>query len=67
MLANIFPGGSVAKILEERLSALKEETGLIEEDARGSAIETLVADILEAYQKNPDTKILLTKNMTHLR
>lgn len=63
VLANIFPSGSIAKILEERLAAIKEETGLIEEDARGSAIEMLVTDILEAYQKDPNTKILLAKNL----
>jgi intracellular multiplication protein IcmB len=63
VLANIFPNGTVAKVLEERLSQLKEESGLIEDEAIGSAIDLLVADILEAYQKDLNTKILLTKNI----
>lgn len=63
VLANIFPNGSVSKVLEVRLSQLKEESGLIEDEAIGSAIDLLVNDILEAYQKNPDTKILLAKSL----
>ncbi|MCC5791948.1 MAG: type IV secretion protein IcmB [Legionellaceae bacterium] len=61
VLANLFPNGSVARIIEERLDAIKETSGLIEEDATGSVIESLVTDILEVYQRDPDARVLPSK------
>ncbi|MDX1837490.1 type IV secretion protein IcmB [Legionella taurinensis] len=58
LLAALFPNGSVAKIIEERLAAMKAEVGLIEEDAKNSVIEQLVSDILNAYTKDPNVKML---------
>ncbi len=58
ILANIFPNGSVAKEIEMRLSIMKEGAGLIEEDAKTSVVEQLVIDILDAYAKDPNIKIL---------
>ncbi|WED43630.1 type IV secretion protein IcmB [Legionella cardiaca] len=58
LLAALFPNGSVAKEIEVRLSSMREQTGLIEEDAKESVIEQLVNDILNAYSKDPNIKIL---------
>ncbi|QRN03156.1 type IV secretion protein IcmB [Legionella sp. MW5194] len=58
LLAALFPNGSVAKIIEERLAAMKAEVGLIEDDVKDSVIEQLVSDILNAYTKDPNVKML---------
>lgn len=61
LLAALFPNGSIAKILEERLAAVKEKGGLIEEELRESMTDQLVNDILEAYSKDPNIKSLPVK------
>lgn len=61
VLASLFPNGSITKELEARLEIVKQEEGLIEEDLKSSVIDGLVADILEAYNKDPDVKFLPTK------
>lgn len=58
VLAGLFPNGSVAKEIEQRLASMKVEAGLIEEDTKISVMEQLVNDILEAYAKDPNVKIL---------
>lgn len=58
VLANLFPNGSIAKELENRLTSMREEYGLIEEDARTSLMEQLVSDILNAYAKDPNARVL---------
>lgn len=60
VLANLFPSGSLAKVVEERMARLKEQTGVLEENADLSIIEQLVQDILQAYAKDPDVKFLRT-------
>ncbi|MCE3044437.1 type IV secretion protein IcmB [Legionella sp. 16cNR16C] len=57
-LAALFPNGSVAKEVENRLIMMKSEVGLIEEDAKESVIEQLVNDLLNAYAKDPNMKSL---------
>ncbi|CDZ76926.1 Type IV secretory pathway, VirB4 components [Legionella massiliensis] len=61
LLATLFPGGSVAKEIENRLSMMKEAGGFIEEDAKSSVVVQLVTDILDAYSKDPNVKMLPTK------
>lgn len=61
VLAALFPNGSVAKEIENRLAVLKTETGLIEDDAKESVIEQLLSDILNAYAKDPNVKMLPNK------
>ncbi|MEM1243246.1 MAG: type IV secretion protein IcmB [Pseudomonadota bacterium] len=61
VLANLFPSGSVKKVIEARLNALREETGLIEETASTSIADQLLEEILEAYAKNPNVKSLPLK------
>lgn len=58
ILATLFPSGSVAKIIERKLVALKEEQGIISEEVKLSAIDTLVEEIMAQYSRNPDFKHL---------
>lgn len=58
VLANLYPNGSVAKVIEDRLAMMKAQEGLIEEDDKRSAIEQLVNDILSAYSRDPNIKVL---------
>ena len=58
-LASLFPSGSVAKEIADRLNVLKQNGGLIEEEGRISIIEQLVNDILTAYASNPNSKTLV--------
>ena len=59
-LASLFPNGSVAKEIAERLDILKEMGGLIEEEGKGGVIEELVSEILQAYAHDPNCKTLIT-------
>lgn len=61
LLAALFPNGSVAKVIEARLAAMKEKGGLIEEEEKESVIDQLINDILEAYSKDPNIKTLPAK------
>ncbi len=58
VLATIFPTGSVAKLVEARLNALREKHGLIEEGTELGVVEELVEQIIEEYKKNPNFKKL---------
>jgi intracellular multiplication protein IcmB len=58
VLANLFPGGSAAKVIENRLLTVKDEGGLIDEDVKLGVIDSLLAQILKEYAKNPDVKYL---------
>ena len=55
-LALLFPNGSVTKEINERLNALKEEVGLIEDDTRLSVVDQFVNDILNTYARDPNSK-----------
>ena len=57
-LASLFPNGSVAKEVADRLNMLKEEAGLIEEEGTLSVVEQLVSEILAAYSHDPSSKSL---------
>ena len=58
LLATLFPSGTVTKLVEARLSALKEEYGVITDREKLSVIDKIVEDILTEYKKNPDFKVL---------
>jgi intracellular multiplication protein IcmB len=58
VLANIFPGGSASKTIESKLSEVKEQSGVIGEEAHEGVIDQLIHDILEAYKENPNVKNL---------
>ena len=57
-LASLFPNGSVAKEIADRLNRLKEEGGLIEEEGNLGIVEQFVSEILQAYANNPNSKSL---------
>lgn len=58
VLATLFPGGTVKKLIEKRLAGMKEEQAIITEDITSSMVDRLVQEILEEYSKNPDIKRL---------
>ena len=58
-LATLFPSGSVTKQINERLNALKEEVGLIEDEARLSVVDQFVNDILDTYARDPNSKTMV--------
>lgn len=58
VLANLFPSGSVKKLIEQRLALLKEAQSVIEEDSGLSIADQLLEEILDAYSNNPDVKSL---------
>ena len=58
VLASLFPNGSIAKELEARMISMKEQVGLIEDEQKEGMIDQLVNDILEAYSKDPNIKVL---------
>lgn len=58
VLATLFPAGSVKKLVEKRLSTLKEEEGMITDEVKLSIIDTLLKEILSEYSKNPELKRL---------
>jgi intracellular multiplication protein IcmB len=58
VLANLFPGASVKKLVESRLAKLKETTSVIQDNAGLSIADQLLEEILAAYAKNPDVKAL---------
>ncbi|MDP3560430.1 MAG: type IV secretion protein IcmB, partial [Legionellaceae bacterium] len=61
LLATLFPKGSVAKEVEERLAMVGQEKGLISDDQRVGVIDALAEEILIAYSKDPNLKILPVK------
>lgn len=53
VLATLYPAGSAAKVVEDRLSSVKEEGGLISEEKTNSVIDELVEEIIAEYHKDP--------------
>lgn len=58
VLGNIFPSGSAAKLVENRLADMRDRQVVIDDQARGGVVESIVKEILEAYSINPDIKSL---------
>lgn len=58
VLANIFPGGSAKKAIEDRLNSVKVSNGLIDDEAKQSVLDEIVQAILNAYAENPAVKTL---------
>jgi intracellular multiplication protein IcmB len=59
LLATLFPGGTITKVIEKRLNMLKEqEVGIITEDAALSLVDQLLEEILAEYKKNPNIQSL---------
>ncbi len=58
LLATLFPSGSAAKAIEDRLASLKEKHLLIDEEVKQGVIDQLISDILSEYAKDPHFKFL---------
>ncbi|EKD74649.1 MAG: hypothetical protein ACD_44C00371G0006 [uncultured bacterium] len=58
VLAALFPSGSVKKLIERRLEALKSEKGMITDAISKGVVEQLVDQIVLEYMKNPNVKSL---------
>lgn len=63
VLSSLFPSGSVGKLLEDRLSEMRKEEGLITEEKRIGLIDGLINEILDAYSANPNLKSLPKKSL----
>lgn len=53
VLAKVYPTGSAAKIVEDRLAHVKEEGGLISEEKTNSVIDELVEEVISIYHTDP--------------
>jgi intracellular multiplication protein IcmB len=58
VLATLFPSGTAAKVIEDRLANLKERHRAIDEEARTTVVSDVVAEILSEYAKNPNVQRL---------
>jgi intracellular multiplication protein IcmB len=58
VLANLFPSGSAAKVVENRLADMRDKHIVIDDETRVGMIDGIVANILEEYAKNPDVRVL---------
>lgn len=52
ILANLFPTGSAAKVVEDRLSRVKVEGEMISKEESAHVIDEIVAEILKTYEKS---------------
>jgi intracellular multiplication protein IcmB len=59
VLANIFPSGSAAKLVENRLADLREREEAIDDKVKTGVIEGIIDDILEAYAADPNVRVLV--------
>lgn len=57
-LALLFPRGSATDYLEKRLETMKEESGMISEEASDSIVDELLGRIVKTYQDNPKARNL---------
>ncbi len=51
-LAIMYPSGSAARVVEERMSVLKDKDGLISDERSQSVVEELINEIYTLYKKN---------------
>jgi intracellular multiplication protein IcmB len=48
----MYPNGSAARVVEERMNMLKDKDGLISDDRSQSVVEALINEIHDLYKKN---------------
>lgn len=51
LLAMLYPHGSAAKAVEERLNQIKEQTGMITDESATSVIQQIIDEIYQTYKK----------------
>jgi len=54
LLAKLYPSGSAAKVVEQRLAAIKKEGEIISTEQSMNVVDTLIAEIMEKYRNDPD-------------
>ncbi|MHA7840883.1 MAG: type IV secretion protein IcmB [Gammaproteobacteria bacterium] len=59
LLAKLFPSGSAMGLVEKRITRLKEKATMIEEESGLSIVDGLIAEVIEAYRKDPDAPCLV--------
>lgn len=52
LLAMMYPNGSAARVVEERMTQFKDTSSLITEELATSVVDGLINEIYELYQKN---------------
>lgn len=58
-LACLYPNGSVAKEVEQRMNTLKQKVGTVAEEHHEGVIEQLVNEILATYSRDPNSRSLM--------
>ncbi len=53
VLAAMYPAGSAAKVVEDKLTHVKSTDGLISEERTNSVIDEMIEEIVETYHKDP--------------
>ncbi|HSX20282.1 MAG TPA: type IV secretion protein IcmB [Gammaproteobacteria bacterium] len=53
VLATLYPAGSAAKVVEDRLSHVKTVDGLISEEKTNSIIDQIIEETVEIFHKDP--------------
>lgn len=54
LLAKLYPSGSAAKEVENRLAAIKKEGEIITKEQSANVIEQIIAEIMEKYRQDPE-------------
>lgn len=55
-LAMMYPSGSAARVVEERMTQFKDTTGLITEERANSVVDELIDEIYQLYKKSTVAK-----------
>lgn len=58
-LAKLYPSGSAAKVVEDRMSVLKDKSGLISDDRAEGVLDELIKEIYDLYKKSQATELKL--------
>lgn len=57
ILAMMYPSGSAARVVEERMNQFKDKSGVVSEERTGSVTEELIDEIYQLYKKNSVVKL----------
>lgn len=58
LLATLFPNGTIGHVIEKKLANLNTDEGFIKEEAKLGMVDQILNEILEAYSKDPNIKII---------
>lgn len=57
LLAMMYPGGSAARVVEERMTRYKDASGIVSEEKTASVVEELIEEIFAFYKKSAGTVV----------